>query len=390
MPEKLPNRKAETQHFNYYILLLKPSLSNWAFFIVYIYLISKLSSFMENKIETLLNKLEFGEVINFNNSYLIINPDELNREKVNKNIKNSFIALSVSLLKFHGVELKTNEDFLKFKIIRNFTNIHSFFIKNFKISNFIDLSSNSNLNLEEKKIIKVFKKLNLLPFPIFLSITLANKRKASLFKINEIYKQVNQSKVVYKNQAFLPLKKNKKVKIYLFDDLILNITHYALIFNFNNKNTIPNIRVHSSCLTGDLMGSQKCDCGYQLDTSIDYMSKSKSIGVLIYLNQEGRGLGIHNKIISYNIQDHGYNTYEADKILGFSGDERNYKAASKILKFFKFKKVNLITNNPEKIDSLKDNGFIINKTIRIKPGISKFNKNYLITKKKIGKHMINL
>ena len=345
---------------------------------------------MVNKIETLLTKLEFGEVINFNNSYLIINPEDLNRGKVNKYIKNSYIAVAVSLLRFHGIEIKSNEDFLKFKIIRSFKNIHSFFSKNFKILKFLDLSSVSNLNLEEKKIIKIFKKLNLLPFPVFLNFTLANKRKSSLFKVNEIYKKINQSKVVYKNQAFLPLKKNKNVKIYLFDDLILNITHYALVFNFNIKNTIPNIRIHSSCLTGDLMGSQKCDCGYQLDTAIDYMSKSKSTGVLVYLNQEGRGLGIHNKIISYNIQDNGYDTYEADKILGYSGDERNYKAALKILKFFKFKKLNLITNNPEKIDSLKNNGFIINKTIRIKPGISKFNKNYLITKKKIGKHLINL
>ena len=345
---------------------------------------------MVNKIETLLTKLEFGEVINFNNSYLIINPEDLNRGKVNKYIKNSYIAVAVSLLRFHGIEIKSNEDFLKFKIIRSFKNIHSFFSKNFKILNIIDLSSKSNLNLDEKKIVKVFKKLNLLPFPIFLNITQANKRTASFFKLEEIYKLLNQSKVIYKNQAFLPLKKNKNVKIYLFDDLILNITHYALVFNFDNKNTIPNIRIHSSCLTGDLMGSQKCDCGYQLDTAMDYMSKRKSIGILIYLNQEGRGLGIHNKIISYNIQNNGYDTYEADNILGFTGDERNYKAAIQILKYFEYKKFNLITNNPEKIYALKNNGFIINKIIKIKPGITKFNKKYLVTKKNIGKHMLNL
>jgi len=345
---------------------------------------------MKNQTETLLAKFEFGEVINFDNSYFIINPDELNLRKINKNIKDSYITIPTSLLRFHKIQIITNEKFLKFKIKKNFKNIHSFFSKNFKIINFIDMSSKSNLNLDEKKIIKVFKKLNLLPFLIFLNYSLAKKGEVSSFKLNEIHKQIHQSKITYRNQAFLPLKKNKNVKIYLFDDLTLNITHYALIFNFNNKNTIPNARIHSSCLTGDLMGSQKCDCGYQLDTAIEYMSKSKTIGILIYLNQEGRGLGIHNKIISYNLQDYGYNTYEADNILGFSGDERNYKAAIKILKYFKFKKINLITNNPEKINSIQNNGLIINKTIKIKPGINKFNKNYLITKKKIGKHLINL
>ena len=345
---------------------------------------------MKNQIETLLAKLEFGEFINFDNSYLIINPDELNLRKINKNIKDCYIPIPVSLLKFHKIQIITKEEFLKFKIKKNFKNIHSFFSKSFKIVNFIDMSSKSNLSLDEKKIIKVFKKLNLLPFPIFLNYSLGNKKSASLFKLDEIHKQINESKIVYRNQALLPLKKNKNVKIYLFDDLTLNITHYALVFNFNKKKSTPNARIHSSCLTGDLMGSQKCDCGYQLNTAIDYMSKSKAIGILIYLNQEGRGLGIHNKIISYNIQDNGYDTYEADNILGFSGDERNYKAAIKILKYFKFTKINLITNNPEKINSIQNNGLIIKKIIKIKAGINKFNKNYLITKKNIGKHLFNL
>ena len=138
------------------------------------------------------------------------------------------------------------------------------------------------------------------------------------------------------------------------------------------------------------MGSQKCDCGYQLESSIDLMSKSKEMSVLIYLNQEGRGLGIHNKIISYNIQEHGWDTYQADNILGFSGDERDYKVAVKIIKFFKIKKLKLITNNPEKIEYLRNNKITVEKMIKIKPGINQFNKKYLITKKIIGKHLLNL
>jgi len=188
----------------------------------------------------------------------------------------------------------------------------------------------------------------------------------------------------------LPLKKNKNVQIVLFDDLILKNTHYALIFNQNKKSTNPIVRIHSSCLTGDLMGSQKCDCGYQLESAIEFMSKDEGMSILIYLNQEGRGLGIHNKIISYNIQENGWDTYQADNILGFSGDERDYKAAVKILNFFKIKKCKLITNNPEKIKYLKNNKISVEKMIKIKPGVNQHNKKYLVTKKLIGKHLLNL
>ena len=138
------------------------------------------------------------------------------------------------------------------------------------------------------------------------------------------------------------------------------------------------------------MGSQKCDCGYQLESAIDFMSKGKVMSILIYLNQEGRGLGIHNKIISYNIQEKGWDTYQADNILGFSGDERDYKAAVKILKFFKVKKLKLITNNPEKIEYLKNNKINVEKIIKIKPRVNSFNKKYLVTKKIIGRHLLNL
>ena len=188
----------------------------------------------------------------------------------------------------------------------------------------------------------------------------------------------------------MPLKKNKNVQIVLFDDLVLRNTHYALIFNQNKKKPIPAVRIHSSCLTGDLMGSQKCDCGYQLQSAIEFMSKSKNMSILIYLNQEGRGLGIHNKIISYNIQENGWDTYQADNILGFSGDERDYKAAIEILKYFKISKLDLITNNPEKIEYLKNNKIKVDKIIKIKPGINSHNLKYLETKKTIGKHLLKL
>lgn len=345
---------------------------------------------MNAEIDTLLTKLESGEIIKFNKNLFILNSEESSIKKFKKNIKNEYIALPVSLFKFHGLSIKSNQQFLKFKILKSFKNIQSFFNINYKLLNYIDITSGSRLNKDEEKIINIFKKLNLLPLPIFFKLNNYKFGKIKSFKLNSIFKQLNQSKILFRNQTLLPLKKNENVKIYLFDDLIQKVTHYVLVFNFDKIKTTPNVRIHSSCLTGDLMGSQKCDCGYQLNTAVDYMSKSKSIGLLIYLNQEGRGMGIHNKIISYNIQNNGFDTYEADNILGYSGDERNYKAAIKILKFFKFKNLNLITNNPEKIDSLRNNGIKVSKIIKIKPGVNKYNKNYLNTKKIIGKHLINL
>ena len=342
---------------------------------------------MKDDLNRLHIELDCGEIINFNNLYYTFSASDENFKKHNKLLIDSLIALPVPFLNYHGVNIKTSEQFLKFPIIKKPKKINDLFNKK-KFSDFINIEKYLELNTSEKNILSIFKKLNILPFPIFLK-----KKPYKLnysFNIKEIKSSLNKSEIINKNSAFLPLKKNENVQIFLFDDLILKNTHYALIFNQNKQSTSPIVRIHSSCLTGDLMGSQKCDCGYQLESAIDFMSKGKVMSILIYLNQEGRGLGIHNKIISYNIQEKGWDTYQADNILGFSGDERDYKAAVKILKFFKVKKLKLITNNPEKIEYLKNNKINVEKIIKIKPRVNSFNKKYLVTKKIIGRHLLNL
>ena len=345
---------------------------------------------MKNDLDKLQLNLEYGQVIKFNNNYNILNPSDKNFKKYDKFIKNSEIALPVFLLKFHEIEINTSQNFLKFKLKKNPKKIQSFFKSQKNIKSFIDINAPQSLDINEKKIINIFKKLNILPFPIFLKDSKGQKNSIASFKINEISKSLNVSRIVFRNSTSLPLKNNHDVKILLFDDVVLKSTHYALVFNEKSKSKKINVRIHSSCLTGDLMGSQRCDCGYQLNTAIDYMNDNSGRGVIIYLNQEGRGLGIHNKIISYNIQETGWDTYAADNILGFSGDERDYKSAIKILKYLKIQDVNLITNNPEKINSLNMHGIKISKVIKIKPGVNKFNKDYMKTKKNIGKHLLNL
>ena len=342
---------------------------------------------MSDDLNRLHIELDYGEIVNFDNLYYTFAASEENFKKYNKILIGSYIALPVLLLKYHGLNIKTSEQFLKFPLIKKPKKINDL-LRNEIITNYIDIDKNINLNSAEKKIISIFKKLNILPFPVFLKKKLYKSKFK--FDLTKIKSSLNKSKIIFKDSTSLPLKKNNEVQIFLFDDLILKNTHYALVFNQKKQSTSPIIRIHSSCLTGDLMGSQKCDCGYQLESSIDFMSKSKEMSILIYLNQEGRGLGIHNKIISYNIQEHGWDTYQADNILGFSGDERDYNAAVKILKFFKIKKLKLITNNPEKIEYLRNNKISVEKMIKIKPGINQFNKKYLVTKKLIGKHLLNL
>ena len=341
---------------------------------------------MSDDLNRLHIELDYGEIVNFNNLYFTFLASEENFKKHDKILIGSLIALPIHLLNYHGEKIKTSEQFLKFPIIKKPKKINDL-LKN-KLSNFINIKKYSKLDSSEKKILSIFKKLNILPFPIFL------KKKPNqlkfIFDLSKINRSLNKSKIIYRDSTSLPLKKNKNVQIVLFDDLVLKNTHYALIFNQNKKTAIPKVRIHSSCLTGDLMGSQKCDCGYQLQSAIEFMSKSKNMCVLIYLNQEGRGLGIHNKIISYNIQENGWDTYQADNILGFSGDERDYKAAIEILKYFKIKKLDLITNNPEKIEYLKNNKIKVDKIIKIKPGINSHNLKYLETKKTIGKHLLKL
>ena len=342
---------------------------------------------MSEDVNRLHIELDYGEIVSFNNKYFTLSTTEENLQKYRSLLVGSYISLPIFLLRYHKIDIESSEEFLKFSLIKIPKKMSEFFeIK--KITKFINTDKYFELDNSEKKILSIFKKLNILPFLIFLKKKQINVKFN--FDINKINNSITKSKILFKDSANLPLKKNSNVKIMIFDELTLKNTHYALVFNQNKKTLNPIVRVHSSCLTGDLMGSQKCDCGYQLETTIDYMSKSKKMGILVYLNQEGRGLGIHNKIISYNIQEKGWNTYQADNILGFSGDERDYKVALEILKYFKIKSCDLITNNPEKIDFLIKNKIKVNKTIKIKAGLNQHNKKYLETKKLIGKHLLKL
>lgn len=160
-------------------------------------------------------------------------------------------------------------------------------------------------------------------------------------------------------------------------------THLALIIGDIAKTKTPLVRVHSSCVTGDILGSLRCDCGDQLKLALDAIIK-EGAGILLYLHQEGRGIGITNKLRAYALQQEGVDTYAANRMLGFEEDERDFSIAAAILKKLNIGQLRLLTNNPYKITSLKAQGLVVTGRVElIAPG-GKHSHDYLATKKKSG------
>jgi len=157
-----------------------------------------------------------------------------------------------------------------------------------------------------------------------------------------------------------------------------------LVVYAKELSTEPIVRIHSECLTGDALGSLKCDCRDQLEFALQLIDKNG--GMVIYLRQEGRSIGLLNKINAYALQDKGLNTIEANHQLGFRADERTYEMVTFILKYFNIQKVKLLTNNPNKINALQDIEII--ERIPIIIDSNKYNEEYLNVKRNDMGHLI--
>lgn len=147
------------------------------------------------------------------------------------------------------------------------------------------------------------------------------------------------------------------------------------------------VRLHSECLTGDVFGSERCDCGDQLDAAMKRIAKAEE-GVLLYLAQEGRGIGIANKIAAYHLQDHGVDTVAANQLLGFPADLRDYKCAACMLRVLGVKSIRLMTNNPAKIEELEAYGVRVTKRVPLEVPARPANLRYLKTKKEKMRHIL--
>lgn len=161
----------------------------------------------------------------------------------------------------------------------------------------------------------------------------------------------------------------------------------ALVHGNVRGQTAPLVRVHSQCLTGDVLASLRCDCRAQLELSLKKISAAPS-GILLYLPQEGRGIGLMNKLRAYQLQDGGMDTVEANESLGFAADAREYDFPAKILQKLGATRIRLLSNNPDKVKQLEAGGIKVVKRVPCQPRISKISRVYMETKRKKMGHIL--
>lgn len=174
-----------------------------------------------------------------------------------------------------------------------------------------------------------------------------------------------------------------------FKQLTTGEEHLAIIKGEWDPNESVLVRVHSSCFTGDILGSLRCDCGDQLQEALKMIEKAGK-GVVLYMNQEGRGIGLVNKLKAYKLQEEGYDTLEANLKLGFKGDARDYGVGAQILRASGVKRMKLISNNPKKRTGLVGYGLEITETVPIEMECNIHNEDYLLTKKERMGHQLNI
>jgi GTP cyclohydrolase II len=187
-------------------------------------------------------------------------------------------------------------------------------------------------------------------------------------------------------QALLPTRHGRFI-IHGFKGLGPQDEAVALVRGKLNGKTPPLVRVHSQCLTGDVLGSLRCDCRAQLELSLKKIGQASS-GILLYLPQEGRGIGLINKLKAYQLQDAGLDTVEANRKLGFADDSREYQFAADALKALGMKSVRLLSNNPDKVQQLEAAGVKVAERVPCRPRTTKHNAAYLRTKRTRMGHLL--
>ncbi|MEC7762743.1 MAG: GTP cyclohydrolase II [Pseudomonadota bacterium] len=186
--------------------------------------------------------------------------------------------------------------------------------------------------------------------------------------------------------ARVPLEVSEAGRLHIFRPEDGGEEHYAVEIGRPDRDQPVLARLHSACFTGDLMGSLKCDCGPQLRAAMAAMGENGT-GVLLYLNQEGRGIGLANKMRAYSLQDQGFDTVEANHRLGFEDDERDFRIGSEILTQMGFSAVRLMTNNPAKVAMMEANGITVTERVPLQVGRGAHNTDYLDTKAAKSGHL---
>ncbi|MBL8561770.1 MAG: GTP cyclohydrolase II [Gemmobacter sp.] len=187
--------------------------------------------------------------------------------------------------------------------------------------------------------------------------------------------------------ARLPMVASERGRVHIFRPEDGGEEHYAIEIGQPDRSQPVLARLHSACFTGDVLGSLKCDCGPQLRAALAQMG-AEGAGVLLYLNQEGRGIGLANKMRAYSLQDQGFDTVEANHRLGFEDDERDFRIGAALLRRMGFLAVRLLTNNPRKIAMMEGQGLTVTERVPLKVGETAQNRAYLATKAAKSGHLL--
>jgi 3,4-dihydroxy 2-butanone 4-phosphate synthase/GTP cyclohydrolase II len=218
----------------------------------------------------------------------------------------------------------------------------------------------------------------------------AQKHRILILKISDLVAfRENERDIRRKAETVLPTSKAGEFKMIVYADNLESQLFVALVKGEVSNGEPVLVRLHSQCLTGDVFGSERCDCGEQLDAALHRIEQAGR-GVLVYMFDEGRGIGLLNKIRAYALQDQGHDTVEANHALGFAADMRDYSAGAHILSDLGARQVRLMTNNPDKVAALADYGLEVVERVAVEVPPRKANENYLATKRSKFGHLLSM
>lgn len=240
--------------------------------------------------------------------------------------------------------------------------------------------------------IQLAKAAHLLPAAVLLpvpdAVAVATRLNLTLLPLDDAAPELLRSSPLHPVvSARLPMAAAQAGRLHIFRPEDGGEEHYAVEIGRPDRSLPVLARLHSACFTGDVLGSLKCDCGPQLRAALGQMGE-EGAGVLLYLNQEGRGIGLANKMRAYSLQDQGFDTVEANHRLGFEDDERDFRIGAGILRSMGFSSVRLLTNNPKKIAMMENNGLTVTERVPLKVGQTPQNAAYLATKAAKSGHLL--